>query len=616
MHIPVQVVAPVAGASRRARTTVRQSASGHRSRLAFWFGAALLITVFLTRAAVAGAQGTEASRLWQPAKVVKAEPKKAEPKQAEPKLAATKAPAKVAEPAKAAPAVDSSAVALQQRLDELERATREQSAVIMALQARLDSATPVPTDTVTASAVADSVVPAGDSVVTSDSVASTPAVDTTSAAPKVAVDSTSPAGTDSARTAAKAEPAAPSIEEVVKSIEVLSRHLDSLQKEITDVEKRGIQRVSGLGNFRFTGDVRMRYEPTFQGGGTETRHRERTRARFHITGAAGGEFTGGLSIATGADNEPQTENQTHTGFFTRKTMAFERFFINYKPKAVPGLSLTAGKFPTPWTRTPLTFSSDLYPEGVAGAYKTPFKSANVEDVSIVGFWLPMLEVSGGPDSYLNGGQVQAKFKFDARTKGAASAAVINAVRADAIATAVAGGTFKPSWPTSNTVRTDSTGKVLGFAQGFRLMDFIVSAERAVSKAWPVAVSLNLVKNALAEDGNDLGYMGEVKVGSTSSGKAQFTVTRYRIERDAVLSAFNVTDIRLGSNSAGYIAAASFKLRSDLTAGFTGYFGQVLDPTKTPSLVAPDFKSACKTAPFSGCRDPLWSRLQFDFIYTF
>lgn len=402
----------------------------------------------------------------------------------------------------------------------------------------------------------------------------------------------------------------------MKSIEVLSRHLDSLQKEIGDAEKRSIQRVSGLGNFRFSGDVRMRYESTFQDGGAETRHRERTRARFHVTGATGGEFSGGLSIATGAGDEPQTENQTHTGFFTRKSMAFERFFINYKPKAVPGLSLTAGKFPTPWIRTPLTFSSDLYPEGVAGAYKTPIRNAHIDDVSVVGFWLPMLESSGGPDSYLTGGQLQAKFKVDARTKAAASAAVVNAVRADAIATAVAAGTFKPSWPTSNTVRTDSTGKVLGFAQGFRLMDFIVSAERAFSRAWPVAVSVNAVKNAQAEPGNSMGYFGELKVGSTSSGKAQFALTHYRIERDAVLSAFNITDIRLGSNSVGYIAAASFKLRSDLSAGFTGYFGRVLDPTKTPNFVASDFKTACKTAPFTGCRDPLWSRLQFDLIYTF
>jgi len=238
-------------------------------------------------------------------------------------------------------------------------------------------------------------------------------------------------------------------------------------------------------------------------------------------------------------------------------------------------------------------------------------------VSVVGFWLPMLEVSGGPGTYLNGGQLQTKFKFDAKTKAAASIVFINTIGADAVATAVAGGVFKPSWPTSNSLRTDSTGKVLGFKQGFQQTDIIVSAERAFSAGWPLAVSVNTVRNNLAASGNDKGLLAEVKLGTTTAaGQTQFGYSFYRIERDALMSAFNVTDIRLGSNSVGHIAQASYKLRGDLVAAFTGYFGRVLDPTKTPSLVAPEFRTACKTAPFDGCRDPFWSRLQFDLTYSF
>lgn len=570
---------------RHTATRVEATPGIRARRLTIAFFATVLATLSLLVASVAHAQGT----MWVPVR-----------QDAKPTPVVKKeAPARLkADSATKTPAADSTAIRLQQRIDVLEAMTREQTAAITALMARVEDV--VRRDSVVPAPVADetSVVVAADPRSDVDSAVAAPAADT------------------AAKDSAAAAPAAPTVEELARALEAMTRHVDSLQKEIGAVDKRSIQRVSGLGNFRFSGDVRMRYEPTFQAGGTVTRHRERTRARLNITGATGGELTGGISVTTGAFEEPATENQTHTGFFTRKTMAFERFFLTYAPKAVPGLSLTAGKFPTPWTRTPLTVSNDLFPEGVTGSYARPIRSGPVTELSVVGFWLPMLEVSGGPDSYLDGGQVQAKFRFGA-TRGAVSAAVIKAVNPDAIATGVVSGAFKPSWPTSNTLRTDSTGKVLGFAHGFYLHDYIVSAEQAFSPAWPVAISLNAVNNSMAAKGDRLGFMGEVKVGTTKgAGKAQFSATWYRIERDAVISAFNVTDIRLGSNAVGYITSAQWKLRSDLTAGFSGYFGRVLDPTKTPNLVASAFRSACKTAPFDGCRDPMWSRLQFDLIYSF
>jgi hypothetical protein len=150
-----------------------------------------------------------------------------------------------------------------------------------------------------------------------------------------------------------------------------------------------------------------------------------------------------------------------------------------------------------------------------------------------------------------------------------------------------------------------------------MTDYIVTADHAFSANWPLSVSFNAVHNRAAATGNDMGYLAEAKFGTTSGvGQKQFGYSWYRIERDAVMSQFNVTDIRLGTNSTGHITTFGYKLRTDLVAQFTGYFGRVLDPTKTPSLVAPEFRTACKTAPYTGCRDPLWSRLQFDLVYTF
>jgi putative porin len=492
-------------------------------------------------------------------------------------------------PAPVAPKAETPAeAALVQRLEALEAVARQQSETIAALLSRM---TPAP----------------------KAEPASQPP-----AAPKAAAPAPAPAPAPTAAPVA-AHPAAVAAPAPAKvpTMETLGRSVDSLKAEISAAEKRAQQRVSGLGNFRFSGDVRLRYEPTFQGGDFVTRHRERSRARLHITGSAGNEFTGGISVTTGASDEPQTENQTLSGFFTRKSIAFERFYVAYKPKWLPGTSFTAGKFAATWARTGLTFSPDLQPEGISASWRSSSKNPTAPEFAVVGFWLPMLEVAGGSDSYIAGGQLQTKWSLDKKTKIQAHAAILDVTGADAIAVAVGAGSLKQSQPQSNTVVKDQAGKVTGYGTSFHLVDGILGLEHAFSAAWPVAVQLNVVKNTRAAQDESLGWFAEARAGANAAaGQTQVSVTFFRIERNAVVGAFNASDLRLGTNSIGQIVSLSHKLRSDITAGFTGWFGRVLDPTKTPGLVAPAFQTACKTAPFDGCRDPRMSRMQFDLTYAF
>ena len=96
------------------------------------------------------------------------------------------------------------------------------------------------------------------------------------------------------------------------------------------------------------------------------------------------------------------------------------------------------------------------------------------------------------------------------------------------------------------------------ASGYNLVDMLARLEFKQSERWPVTVLMNFVTNTQAHDvvtagpgGADLlvpnnenhGFWGEVQVGSTKArGNTQFGYTFMRIQKDAVLTPFNFSDI--------------------------------------------------------------------------
>jgi hypothetical protein len=96
-----------------------------------------------------------------------------------------------------------------------------------------------------------------------------------------------------------------------------------------------------------------------------------------------------------------------------------------------------------------------------------------------------------------------------------------------------------------------------------------------------------------------GYWGEVQVGrGQKRGDWQFDYTRIMIEREAVLSNFDYSDIRQGSNVSEHRAMVIYQVHRNVQTSFTALIGRPLN-----------FAS---TAP---AQDWL-KRLQFDVIYTF
>lgn len=432
-----------------------------------------------------------------------------------------------------------------------------------------------------------------------------------------------------ARAAGNASPAQAEVQEKVDDVELLKGELEAiaesaaqanqrlakLEKDAAANKKDADAKFKQLGSFTFGGDIRARIEPFFQEGAAD-RVRERLRLRFNVTGKISDEFNVGFSLASGSLDDPISTNQTMTGFFNRKNVGIDKAFISYSPKALKYLKLDAGKFSFPWYRTGLTFDSDVNPEGFAQTLAFDLKSKVLKNITVVGFQLPFNEVSGGPDSFIYGGQVQAQFQMGSKTKLGLYLAGMDIDRADPIAVAIAGGSLKPSLSNSNTYRYSSSGAVVGYQTGFAYLDAIMKLDIEAHPRFPIAILFDFVNNMRGPRERS-GYWAEMTVGKQKEAKDfQFGYSFIRIEKDAVIGAWNESDLRSSTNVLNHKLNFAYMVHSKVTAQYTAWIGRLANPRANTSLVPSGVRAACTGSDVSNCRDPYLKRMQFDVVYKF
>ena len=123
------------------------------------------------------------------------------------------------------------------------------------------------------------------------------------------------------------------------------------------------------------GDFRYRYE-RIDSEGSDTRRRNRIRARANIKAQLDDRTEVGFGLATGGD-DPVSTNQTLGAGGSSKNIALNLAYVDWE--AVDGLHLFAGKFKSPLLRVggqQLTWDSDWTPEGLALKYKRDWFYAN------------------------------------------------------------------------------------------------------------------------------------------------------------------------------------------------------------------------------------------------
>src|ERR1051325_5871025 len=205
-----------------------------------------------------------------------------------------------------------------------------------------------------------------------------------------------------------------------------------------DDQKRFAALEGAMGHLKMSGDLRLRFEPFFGGGFTngaapQDRFRERYRLRFNVNSKIDNDFAVGLTLSSGDVGDPISTNSTETGFFTRKPINIDRAFGTYTPHGLKPFSVTAGKFAYTWLRTELVWDNDLNAEGASEQLSWNFKGKVINHFAIIGFETPFFEVSGGPDSYMTGAQVQTGWDLGKKLKLTADASYYDFANADAIA---------------------------------------------------------------------------------------------------------------------------------------------------------------------------------------
>lgn len=220
----------------------------------------------------------------------------------------------------------------------------------------------------------------------------------------------------------------------------------------SDERVRNLERlIKGLGPISFSGDIRFREEPVFGGPSDQSLQRARTRlrARFNALADLGKQFRAGFTIASGDLNDPTSTNQTLTGFYSRKPVAIDLAFVEYKPDWLKSFSFVGGKFRYPWYNTELTWDKDLNPEGAAQSFAFELHSRVLKRIAVIGFELPLAEVAGAQatdkrivQDITYGGQLQTTWQIAPHVQLSAYSGFYDFRGADSIALAIARASSK------------------------------------------------------------------------------------------------------------------------------------------------------------------------------
>jgi hypothetical protein len=393
---------------------------------------------------------------------------------------------------------------------------------------------------------------------------------------------------------------------------------DALSQAPANAQPTVEERLRRLGNFAFSGDVRLRYDTNFGGGvasspAPDSRHRSRLRLRFHVNARFSPEWNGGFSIASGDDLDPISNNQTFTAFFTRKAFRIDRAFIEYTPnwmktalRNTGEFKYTAGKFAYTWYHTEMTFDNDLNVEGISQTLAFNFKNPVFKNLTFVAFQLPVNEVISGPESFLHGGQIQSQWQLGSRFRFGGYIGFYDWNRADAIRAAQSAGTLGGS-----TNRNAATA--MQFASKFGILDVIGRLDFTTCSArWPLMLQFNYANNTRActnlinivgtppacDPTDRHAYWAEVQIGQNREPRdLQFDYTFFRIEREAVLGAFNFSDLRAPSNVLTHRLSLGYQAYRNVNLGFTALFGRELTTSTSP-------------------QERFQKRLQLDLLYKF
>jgi hypothetical protein len=309
-------------------------------------------------------------------------------------------------------------------------------------------------------------------------------------------------------------------------------------------------------------DMRYRHEFVDPEEAVEDQTRHRIRARLAMAAKINDTLTGTIGIATnGGSGDPRSTNQTLGEGWTRKGIALDLAYVDWKPTESFGMSF--GKMPQPWYKVSgYFFDGDITPEGISARYAAGPFFANA-----YGMWLS--ERSTANDSTLLGGQLGLTGQVGpVKLTGALGYFDVGTVEGEITTTNTALGCSANSaffgGPQGNTTVANGAGCAT-LANDFNMVEALAQAEMTVANQ-PLQVFAQFIQNTEADD-LDTGWMAGFNWGKAGNPQTfEFGYAYGVIEKDAQFGQFvdsdfggGVTDVDGSVFKIGYAPAKNWVL---------------------------------------------------------
>jgi len=355
------------------------------------------------------------------------------------------------------------------------------------------------------------------------------------------------------------------LEELAAENEQLKRAQSESETAIAEVQAAALPAAteSWADRVALDGDFRYRYE-RIDPEGSDTRRRNRIRARANIRADLADDLEVGFGIATGGD-DPVSTNQTLGGGGSSKDVSLNLAYADWE--AMDGLHLIGGKFKNPLYRAgkqALMWDGDWTPEGFALTWERDWYFVNA-----IGTFLES-DSRRGNDAFSWGAQFGA-------TGEIAGARITGGVAYYSIPTQGKSTTFgDPSDPGdyfgNTAVQADGQpcGTVTDEACVY-LYDYLLTqlfAEAAFDLGgWPATVFFDFVNNSDASE-NDTGWTLGARLGQAKdSGQYQLSYFYADKEADAMLGLLTDSDFAGGgTDNNGHFFKFDYGVSKNWTLG--------------------------------------------------
>ena len=324
---------------------------------------------------------------------------------------------------------------------------------------------------------------------------------------------------------------------------------------------------------QWSGDFRTRYEGFYQkdrrGG---NRNRGRLRLRLRMDSQINEDTKFQVQVASGDSGTPVSTNQTFSSFFRPKPFSLDRAFLSYNPQGASALTLGAGKFGSPQTRTQLLIDDDLNFEGAFE--QVSWGLSDGINLNLIAMQTAVNEVSRGADSYMLMGYGELSFEGD-RTDFQVSVADYAWGNPDSIVSGYLDGPLKSIL--TNVLARDVQGQVTGYASGFNVIDVIAEATvRTNRPGYPLRFLGEFAHNTRAANDYDTGWWFEAEYGSPRAPHTWGATYTYGwLQQDLTPSTYVFSDMP-GTNVRLHMIETSYVPKAGLSFDVTLHLTRRLD----------------------------------------